>query len=64
MVHIVYISTLFIIGLSTFDAPFVIWNAFISNEFNPPYIMTHVILKFALSDLPMRVVERTGASKN
>ena len=48
MTQILYISILLVLGLFTFDGPFIIWNSFInfmSNEFNPPYIMPHVILK-------------------
>ena len=38
-------------GLSTFNGPFIIWNSFInfmSNEFNPPSIMPHVVFKMHL----------------
>jgi hypothetical protein len=48
MAQILYLSILPIMGLSTFDGPFIIWNSFInftSNKFNPPYIMPHVIFK-------------------
>ena len=48
MAHILNLSTLLVMGLSTFNGPFIIWNYFInfmSNEFNPPYIMPHVIFK-------------------
>ena len=48
MTYILYLSTLPVMGLSTFNEPFIIWNSFInfmSNEFNPPYIIPHIILK-------------------
>ena len=46
--HILNLSTLLFMGLSTFNGPFIIWNYFInfkSNEFNPPYIMPRVVSK-------------------
>ena len=46
MAHILYLSTLLRMGLSTLNGPFIICNSFIvsiSNDFNAPYIMPHVI---------------------
>ena len=46
MAHILYMSTLLVVGLSTFSG--LNWNSitnFISNKFNPPYIMLHDICK-------------------
>jgi hypothetical protein len=46
--HILNLSTLLVMGLSTFDGPFNIWNSFIdfmANEVNSPYIMPHVVFK-------------------
>ena len=43
-----YLSIILVMGLSIFNEPFIIWNSFInfmSNEFNPPYIMLHVNFK-------------------
>ena len=40
--------TLLMMGLSTFNVPFIIWNFFVSfvlNELIPPYIMLHVVCK-------------------
>ena len=48
MAHILNLSTLLVMGLPTFNGPIVIWNSFISfmsNDFNPPYIMPHAIFK-------------------
>ena len=48
MAHVVYLYTLLVMGLSTFNGPFIIWNyvlKFKSNKFNSPYIMLHVIFK-------------------
>ena len=51
MAHILYLSILLVMGLSTFSGPFITWNYFIifmSNGFNPPYIMPHVVFKMHL----------------
>ena len=43
-----YLSILLVMELSTFNGPFIIWNPFIifmSNEFDPPYNMPHVVFK-------------------
>ena len=48
MTHILFLSILLVMGLSTFDEPFIIWNSvinYMSDEFNPPYIMPHVVFK-------------------
>ena len=48
MAHILYLSILLVMGLSTINGPFIIWNYIInymSNEFNPPYVMPHVGFK-------------------
>ena len=48
MAQILYLSALLVMGLSTFNGPFLIWNPFKflnSNEFNPPYIMPHIVCK-------------------
>ena len=42
------LSILLVMGLFIFNGPFVIWNSFMnfmSNKFNPPYIMPHVVFK-------------------
>ena len=54
MAQILYLSTWFVTGLSTFNGPFIIWNPFIhfmSNKCNPPYIMPHVISSNAPSEV-------------
>lgn len=46
MAHNLYLSTLLLMKLSIFNRPFIICNSFmilISNEFDLPYIMVHVI---------------------
>ena len=48
MAHILNLSTLLVMGMYAFNEPFIIWNYFInfmSNKFNPPYIMLHVVYK-------------------
>ena len=48
MAHILHLSILLVMGLSTFNGPFITWNSFIifmSNGFNPPYIMPHIVFK-------------------
>ena len=42
MAHILYIHTLLVMESSTFNGPSIIF-IFILNEFNPPYIMPHVV---------------------
>ena len=54
MAHILNLSTLLVMRLSTYNGPFIIWNSFIiflSNKFNPPYIMPHIVFKMHLSEL-------------
>ena len=42
----IYSYLLLLMGLSTFNGPFIIWNSFYnSNEFNPLYVMLHVVCK-------------------
>ena len=43
MACILYISILLVMGLSTFNGPFIIWNYFI--KMNSPYSMPHVVFK-------------------
>ena len=48
MAHILNLSTKLVMGLSTFNGLFIIWNFsinFMSNKFNPLYIMLHVVFK-------------------
>ena len=48
MACIIYMSTLLIMGVSTFNGPFLILKAFvifILDEFYSPYIMLHVSCK-------------------
>ena len=48
MAHILYLPILLVMRLFTFHGPFIIWNYFInfmSNKFNPPYIMPHFVFQ-------------------
>ena len=48
VVHILNLSTLFVMKLCTCNGLFIICNhanTFMSNEFSPPYIMPHVVFK-------------------
>ena len=52
MAHVLYLSILLVMRLSTFNGPFIIWNYFYKfyvKRINPPNIMPHVVLN-ALSD--------------
>ena len=53
--HILYLSSLLIMGLSTYNGPYIIANLFlfISNELNSPLYFVARCLYNALSDLPM-----------
>jgi hypothetical protein len=47
MAHILYLSILLVMELSIFNEAFIIWNfmKFISDEYNPPYIMPRGVFK-------------------
>ena len=46
MAHILYLSNVRVVGLSTLSGSiYISFTKFISNEFKTPYIMFHVICK-------------------
>ena len=48
MAHTFNLFTLIVMGLFTFNGPFIIQIYYInfkSNEFNPPYIMSRIVFK-------------------
>ena len=48
MAYILWLSTLLVTELCTSSGHYIIWDSFIifiSNDFNPPYIMPRIICK-------------------